>query len=232
MSLVQPRGFKYWSPQHIDGAATLIGLLAQMEPSAETIKGDAQKGKYVDLVRYRALAISTVFSAVAFLETTINELYAESADDTLGVVRGLNRIDRLALARAKPLVLEHRGISILEKFQMALILAHRPEMDRGAQPFQDADIVIKLRNELLHYAPEWTGVKPDRFVLMLRNKFALSPMEADGIGPEYLDRYIGLGLAHWAFDTSLEFADAFFAKLGIQGFYQRAVPQARTLLPS
>jgi hypothetical protein len=91
---------------------------------------------------------------------------------------------------------------------------------------------VSLRNELIHYIPEWIDVviSPQRLVQLLWNKFPLSPFEPESLG-QHLDRCISYGCARWAVEASLVFADEFFARTGLRGFYQISTPHARTLLP-
>ncbi len=101
---------------------------------------------------HRAYVTGVVFSAVAALESSINELYLEAKDKNKTALAGLTDADFS--------VLESDWESIesqptLEKYQEALGTLGRTQFDRGNNPFQDADSLIYLRNALVHYKPEW-----------------------------------------------------------------------------
>ena len=45
----------------------------------------------------------------------------------------------------------------LDKLAFALVLRNAPAFDRGSPPFQNAAALIRLRNALTHFKPEWTN---------------------------------------------------------------------------
>jgi hypothetical protein len=46
-----------------------------------------------------------------------------------------------------------RYVGVLEKFQMALLFAGKPKLEAGAYPYQDAKLLISIRNDLVHFRP-------------------------------------------------------------------------------
>ncbi len=65
--------------------------------------------------------------------------------------------------------------SLLSKFQVALVCAGHERMDKGAEPYQSVDVLIDLRNELVHFKPQWwhdDGRDEAKFVATLRAKLA------------------------------------------------------------
>jgi hypothetical protein len=220
------KSLKYWSVQHMQGAASLVALLTELDRSAELVKADASKGNYTGLVRYRAYVNGVVFSTVAFLEATINETLFEPS-----FLMGLDPDDGLAIAGAGPLVLELRRLPTLDKYQLTLVLTRRSKFDQGAQPYQDAAVLISLRNELLHYVPERIDPRErERIVKKIANKFPLSPVEQKGIGEQHLDLYLGSGCARWAVEASLSLTDEFFRRLDVTAPYEQALPKPRDFL--
>ena len=47
-------------------------------------------------------------------------------------------------------------LPILEKYQMAIFLAGKEPLPEGREPYQPADLLIALRNALVHFRPEWS----------------------------------------------------------------------------
>lgn len=52
--------------------------------------------------------------------------------------------------------------SIFDKYDMALFLKKKRHLDKGTNPYQEADNLIKLRNALVHFKPEWHDEKKER----------------------------------------------------------------------
>jgi hypothetical protein len=46
---------------------------------------------------------------------------------------------------------------VASRYETVLHLLKKPALSRGAQPFQDILILIRLRNELVHYKSKWGG---------------------------------------------------------------------------
>jgi hypothetical protein len=108
--------------------------------------------------RHRSHAITAVLSAVAFLEAFINAVWQDAADsepskhytsgipdDALATMRELwNGKDQA-----------ERMLSLLSTFQVALVCAGHERINPGAEPFQSVDVLVDLRDFLVHYKPQW-----------------------------------------------------------------------------
>lgn len=160
---------------------------------------------------------------MAFLEASINELFADAHDAYLKRLDGL-RDEDIELMRD----MWRQGIprtarySVLEKYAIALSLARKAPMDKGQAPWQPATVLIQLRNALIHYEPEWlqteaTGTEEQahRLAKALKGRFAPNPLTGAG-NPYYPDKVLGHGCAEWAVRTSAEFVDQFAQRLGIK----------------
>jgi hypothetical protein len=224
-------GFKYWSAQHIQSAARLTADAHEIERAVDGVNEEIKGGNYRGITKYRACVTGAVFSSVAFLEAAINEVFAQSPP-YMHAFQNVPGDDVAAITGAAPVVVGRRGPSMLDKYQLACTLIRRPKLDTGHEPFQSVYALVSLRNELIHYIPEWIDVatSPQRLVQLLWNRFPLSPFEPESLG-QHLDRCISYGCARWAVEGSLSFADEFFSRTGLSGFYQISVPHARTLLP-
>ncbi len=118
---------------------------------------------------------------------------------------------------------------ILQKYQIALVLAQKQIFDPGNLPYQDVNLLVKLRNSLVHYEPEWVkspasdDFGPDdihtyAYEKKLRGKFLPNPLTGQG-NPFYPDKCLGHGCAEWAVNSSVIFADAFFSRMGLLSPY-------------
>jgi hypothetical protein len=146
----------WFSQDHAIAAANHSRKCADLEARlAEASEDEGAPGhSSFEIARHdrRSFAIGSIMSAVAFLDACVSELFAAASYDNTDIGKQLNAEDRHALAGTTPLVANNR---LLDRYQLALQLLRRAPFDRGAQPFQDADLTIRLRNELVHYTPQW-----------------------------------------------------------------------------
>jgi hypothetical protein len=114
-----------------------------------------------------ASASAGVFSSVAALEAYANELFVDHRtvfpDFPEQVMAKL-----WELYEQKP---------ILEKFQFALLLKSAEQFDSGLPLFQNAAALIKLRNGLTHFKPEWRDEQSEHRKISgaLAGRFTPSP---------------------------------------------------------
>jgi hypothetical protein len=107
--------------------------------------------------------------------------------------------------------------SILDKYDMALFLKKKQHLDKGASAYQEADNLIKLRNALMHFKPEWHDEKKahKKIEQRLIGRFALSPFLPDDA--EFFPmKCMSHGCAEWAVRTTLAFRAAFSADTGLE----------------
>lgn len=163
----------------------------------------------------------SIFAAVSFLEATVNELFADAVDNSCEVIKPLNPDVKALMADIWELIGPRKAFSILDKFRIALILARKQPFNAGASPYQDIDSLIRLRNALVHYKPEWVTAGSDtnqnalrKIEQRLRGKFPLNPLTSDG-DPFFPKRCLSHGCAEWAVRSSVKFADEFYSRMGL-----------------
>ena len=106
--------------------------------------------------------------------------------------------------------------SILDKYDMALFLKRKQHLDKGVIAYQDADSLIKLRNALVHFKPEWNDEKKAHKKLeqRLSGKFPLSPfLPTDA--EFFPKKCMSHGCAEWAVRTAFAFRTAFSTDSGL-----------------
>lgn len=154
-----------------------------------------------------SFCIATVITSVASLESYSNELfsdYGKNFPDVRGaLVVGL--WDSLG------------KMSMLEKFNLALIMRNAEAFDKGSKPYQDVDVLIKLRNALIHFTPEWESDQDLHAKLSnkLRYKFQPTPFMEES-APLFPKRWASSGCAKWAVRSCLSFAERFEAKSALE----------------
>lgn len=182
------------------------------------------------LLRHEAFILNSVLSSVAFLESTINELYADAADEAYFFSderhEALLRIIRERWTNEK----NFDRAPVLTKYQRILTIGEKPLFEDGDRAFDNIHDLIGIRNHLMHYKREWVvigdGRKQDsgeettgaRFEKNLRKKFAINPLAAGNL-PFFPDKCLGHGCAEWAVINSLIFCDEFFRRLELPAPY-------------
>jgi hypothetical protein len=225
------------SSNHLYSAYLLAECAARIE-RAET-RADEQRAQH------RSYVISSIISSVAFLEAAVNELYVVCAEHPEDFhVAGHPQDSRFGSIGADAIRLLgaiwqtesfQRSAQLLEKCQIALRLAQRPEFEKGSNPYQDAKLAVDLRNLLVHFKPEQREVAggagaqlpPDEIESKYRSKFAVNPLAlndpllgvSDADYPFFPEKCLGSDCARWCFRSILAFADELFRRLGTAWYY-------------
>jgi hypothetical protein len=212
----------YMSPQLIWGARHSAELCEEREKllsSTDTVIDHP----------HRSYAINAVLSAVAFLEALVNELYEDAGDDKQAQPGArISKLDpntrKLMAEFWKATEAENKNVKVLQKFQTALVFAGQPEMDKGKNPYQDTQLLIALRNRLVHFKPAWHYYDdPADFGQKLRGRFPQSRLLSPNDASDWSIRALGAGCAWWAFNTSVAFADDWTRRLGIGDMHRTEI---------
>jgi hypothetical protein len=218
----------YLSIGHLKNTAHFARLTGEIEHHVEFSWGTFKP--------HEANAMGAVLSSVAFLEAAVNELYADAAEDShpSEIMRSIGEGYAIKMPkRVRDLLAGlwgterfRVGARTLEKYDTALRMAGAARFDRGAQPYQDVALLIQLRNALIHFGPQSHHEgeeEPTRFETKLKGKFPLNPLAApinplgnDPMQPFLPDKCLGYGCAMWALESSVEFTEEFFSRMGLK----------------
>ncbi|HEY4360104.1 MAG TPA: hypothetical protein VGN17_04015 [Bryobacteraceae bacterium] len=172
----------------------------------------------------RAFVTGAILSSVAFLEAAINEVLKDVAD---GHESYISPIAPTASAEIKAFW-ESAGNGarlsgpVLDRYQAVLRFCGEAEFSKGQAPYQDADSVTKLRNELIHYMPETLGGENQhKLGQRLSKSFPTNPLLVGSGNPYFPDHCLGSPCADWAVNSVRAFADSFFNKIGVSPNYMR-----------
>jgi len=209
---------------------SLYHILAAAYFARQCFKIELRKGevsqKYNDnsAIEHRALVMACIASSVSFIEATINEVFADAADNQHKSehIRQLDKETRDLLASLWEVESYARTASTIDKYQSALKLGKKAMLEKGKNTFQDAKVLIDLRNALVHFKPEWviadTGRvdQSDLHILekKLKNKFALNPFLRDA-RPLFPTLCMSHGCAKWAVDSAVTFVERFYQEMGM-----------------
>jgi hypothetical protein len=219
----------YFSIQHIQSAALFARHAGQIEKEYD--------GNFSNelITEYRANVTASIFAAIAFLEATINESFAD-ASQQYGENR-LNSNTKALMAEKWKSISKNYKVRMMDKFDIALTLAKKPKFDREKPPAQDIALIVQLRNSMVHYYPEWVNdettassmsATEKKFIKGLRGKFPTSPLMSKN-NPFFPDKCLSYGCARWAVLTSLAYSDCFYAKLGLSAPYEHIRQHLRTI---
>ena len=167
-------------------------------------------------MHHRSYSIGAIVSAAGFLEAAINELYLSAVDGNPNVIP--NKQDREVLGAVWADLDGQGRATVLTKYDLALALTGRERFDRGANPFQDADNLVTLRNALVHYKPEWSNAldKHQRLADRLRGKFPENVLIQQHPSIEFFPhRCLGHGCAQWAVQSALRLYEGFSERMGL-----------------
>jgi hypothetical protein len=149
---------------------------------------------------------ATVMLCVASLESNVNE-YLSDPDKLFPELSDAARQEFTELVSE---------LSILEKYQRILSIKGLNKFNEGAKPYQDVDVLIAVRNELVHFHPEWHDEQQRHKKLGQRMmyRFELSPFISEGAGVLFPQRFISHGCTKWAVESSLSFMGEFAGYIG------------------
>jgi hypothetical protein len=114
-----------------------------------------------------ANASGAVFTAVAAMESYANELFIDHKTN-------FPELHEDVMAKLWELFEQK---ATLDKFEFAVLLKKGQPLDRSASPYQDVDAIIRLRNGLIHFKPEWFSAQEEHAKLSARlnHRATLSP---------------------------------------------------------
>ncbi|MFG2803771.1 hypothetical protein [Streptomyces pseudovenezuelae] len=232
MDDVQISVWHYFSFDQALTACTLSRQCGRLE--AEKRAGTAGEGSLSEHMSY---AIGSVIASFCFLEATINEFYATASRDNLEVAGGRGGLDPVDRQRIAAIAKDAEKLSTLTQFQLALAVLRKPPLDTGARPYSEAELLRRLRNELVHYTPRLrpsdsgeSGSNSDSHALvtaLLQRRFEPNPFYADFANPYFPQKCLGHGCTTWAWKAALAFADTFHERVGISPVYEDARAHGR-----
>jgi hypothetical protein len=155
-------------------------------------------------------SIACVLTSVASLESYANELFSDREKVFLGYHPDLLH-ELWETYEQKP---------ILAKFEFALLLLNKPEINRGASPYQDIKVLIDVRNALTHFRPEWMNEADEhaKISAKLDGKIVGSPFlpESEILFPR---RWASHNCTTWAVSSVTAFARNFEQHAGLPPKY-------------
>jgi hypothetical protein len=177
---------------HLLSAATFSRRLGEIE----TRHSGQDFGPFWDEILAHATA--TVLLAVAGLESYANELFIDMNQNFPGVRQEL----------LEKLWSDNERKSTLDKFDLALLLREASTRVAGIESFQSVDALVRLRNALMHFKPEWEPAKHKQLSSELRSFFKPSKflVSDQGVFPR---AWASHDCTIWAVNSVLSFIEHF-----------------------
>jgi hypothetical protein len=162
---------------------------------------------------HRAYITGAIIVSVASLEATITEVFI-SAIDNDNLFKDFDPTISKVLSEFWTWDVVERS-SILEKYRCVLAVANKEAFDHGNPPYQEVNDLIKLRNALVHYKPEWdTDLKNHKGIEnRLKSRFNINPFSYDN-DAFFPKKCLGHGCAEWAVQSSITFIEDFYKRMG------------------
>jgi hypothetical protein len=163
-------------------------------------------------VRHRSYVTGAIFSAVGFLDASINELYLEFHTRS----SEQSPLPRRVLAVLERFWSHVEHAPLLHRYQVLLTVADAERFDERRAPFLDADSLVKLRDALVHCGPERPDSRRRARTLeqRLHDIVATNPL-APADAPWFPDICLSAGCAEWAVRTADAFSQEFCRRLSL-----------------
>jgi len=165
---------------------------------------------------HRSACLSCIFSTVAYLEADINELFANAEE---GHADGLAK-DPIVLTRIRAAWELVQRSATLDKYDLALALCDQPVFNKGESPYQAVALLVRLRNALIHFKPEWQpggGFTDEESELSKLSKSLMKSFPENSLAetyqPYFIQRCLGYGSSKWAITSSVAFVKEFRARI-------------------
>ena len=211
----------YLSKEHWENAVILRN-------KSQEIELGQVESKYC-LVEHRAFVYGTIYSATAFLESFINEIILDTAEGHHQFLKSLGNTTLDTISQMAQAVQKGENMNVLIKYSRCIIYKKKRNSFRNSTVWDNAQSLIYLRNNLVHYRPEWRSGLED---LKKQNERSINGHEyigkfpfssrcsEDTINPIFPEKIVSYGCAKWAVDTCSDFVDAFCDLIGIEHLYK------------
>lgn len=160
-------------------------------------------GAFWEEIFQNALGVATL--SVASIECHVNDLFFEGS----AISPYLNPV-------ATDVVVEALDSgSILQKYRAILGIRMGKKLDMGTPQVQSADDLIKLRNALVHFRPEWFGEQRehDKLSKRLKGKFETSGFLPNE--PVFPRAWASHSFVVWALSSTIMFLEHFHKEADI-----------------
>lgn len=197
---------------HLIAAAQLSRRVGEIEDERLSVHGTSP---YNEVFPFCS---ACVLESVASLEAYINEVLTDKEKHFSPPANAL--LERLGEYVERQ--------QIMEKYGFALFISGKPEFHPGRKPAQSIASLIKLRNALVHFRPEWDDEQDEHAKLskVLCGKFKLSPFFEKSV-PAFPKAWATHGCTVWAVNSCLSYMREFEKRMGLRAKFDKHIEQIK-----
>lgn len=195
-----------FTTQFLEGASIFIKRAKDIE--------DNFRGQLSDELRteHRSLVATAIMQCSAALETEAHEICTYGP----GSHRGSDGTDNQAHQKLAPLADFIDKQSTLDRYEIILRILQKDTIEQAESIYQNAKLLVSLRNELTHYKSVWTEEIDRRKLFKGLETLRLSPPTFSSPDQNFFPhRCLGAACGTWAIKAAVEFLDAFYQRVGI-----------------
>jgi len=197
--------------QFLEASAMFVRRVRAIEASSSPATDDATR------CEHRGLVCAVVMQCAAALETEAHEICTYGPGSNLGS----NGTDAQARDFLLPVADLIDDQSALPRFDLILHLLKKSPLDKGANPYQSAALVVRLRNELVHYKSRW-GAEMERNKLQAAlQSLGHTPPPFTSPGMNFFPHLcLSADCGAWALASVVAFLEAFYSALGVPSRFE------------
>jgi hypothetical protein len=162
---------------------------------------------------HRGLVTAAIMQCAAAVE-------AESAELTIhgpGNHLGSDRMDRKAHDFLSPLADFIDDQDALTRYKVILHILNKPPLAEGERPWQDMALLVRLRNELIHYKSKWgKEMEGQKLYKSLQHLRLTKPPFVSANSNFFPHQFLSAACAAWAVRTAVAFLNGFYDRMGIE----------------
>src|SRR5688572_1580636 len=202
-----PGGIEHsFQREHLLAASYFVAMAKRIES-----RGAAAVGAE-GMTRHRASVTGAIVSSVAFLESSINELYLEfqrAGDDG-------SAIPTRAHTQLETLWPSADGAPLMLRYQVALQSVDAERFNERRSTYKNVERLLELRDALVHHQPERHDERQRHQSLQRRLRTCFAPNTLLPARARWFpDMCLGAGCATWALRSAEAFSDEFCRRMGI-----------------
>jgi hypothetical protein len=211
--------------QHLSGAAIFTRKANEIE----------NLPNFTDPIKteHRAYVWSAIVQSASELEAHIAEIFMHGPGHHLGS----NGTDTKAREHLRPLwkkIERKRGLGVIGKYDFMLKELGKQDLDKKAEWYEAAILLLNSRNALVHYKSKWGAEMQDEKSLyaQLERLGLLPPPFATSNTNFFPHRCLSASFASWSVDAAVQFINELYKVLQISSpliNYDLSVPPPRRI---
>jgi hypothetical protein len=197
--------------QYLEAAALFVRRARRIERRAAASISERLR------CEHRGLVSTAIMQCAAALETESHELCKFGPGSHLGS----NGTDHLARDLLLPLADVIDDQDTLSRFDLILHLLGKGRIDHGAEPYQSASLVVRLRNELVHYKSHWGAqMTRTKLFLALEGRGHTPPPFTHASMNFFPHRCLGADCGAWAVTSTVAYLEQIYSLLGVESRFK------------